>query len=193
MAAAAPLRTSLADYRRQERDRETKHEYWQGIVYAMSGGSVTHARLIAEVTALLRELTRGGPCRTYGSTLRLRVDAADLSAYPDAMVICGQPQLHPDDDHEVVNPKIIVEVTSPSTERFDRGAKSSAYRSIPSVTDYLIVSQHAVSVDHFRRTSADAFEVRTLGPGGFVALAGLEGRLSIDELYRDVALEPDTR
>lgn len=188
MAAAEPLRVSLADYRRAERESPIKHEYWGGVVYAMTGGSGTHARLGARMISLLDRLLESTPCAVYSGDLRIRVESGNMSLYPDGSVVCGPLEHPPEDLYEVRNPTIVVEVTSPSSERDDRGRKSRAYRSLSTLRDYLIVSQDEKWIEHHRYVRPGVFEVRSLGAGDVIELAGVSGTLSVDDVYRGVEL-----
>src|SRR5687768_14245293 len=125
MAQVARQRYTFGQYIDLEQLSPIKHEFLGGAVWAMAGGTPDHAAIAANVSALLVEQLRGRPCRLFGSGLRVRVKATGLGTYPDVSVVCDALELDPDDRTRttVVNPKLIVEVLSPSTEEYDRGEK----------------------------------------------------------------------
>ena len=146
-------RHSIQDYYRIENDATEKHEFRDGEILAMSGGSPAHAKIAMNVAAVMWQRLKGKPCQPYGSDLRVRITARQRTAYPDVSVICGPIQLDPDDPsgHTVLNPRVIAEVLSPSTEAYDRGNKFAAYREIPSLSEYVLVSQSEPRVETFLR------------------------------------------
>jgi Uma2 family endonuclease len=150
---------TYAEYLEAEAASEVRHEFLNGEVWAMAGGSPAHA---ATAAALIRELgiaLRGTPCRVYTSDLRVRILATGLSTYPDVAVVCGEIQTAPEDPDTVVNPVLIVEVLSESTEAYDRGAKAAHYRRIPSLQVYVIASQTDALLEIYRRLDGDRWEL----------------------------------
>src|SRR5262245_13134541 len=137
VAHALHHRFTFEQYVVLEKDSGTKHEFLGGQVWAMSGGSPEHAAVGAKVTTLLSNALRDKPCRTYSSDLRVRVKATGLATYPDVTVVCGPIELDPEDpnEHTVINPRLLVEVLSPSTEDYDRGEKLGHYKQIPSLAE----------------------------------------------------------
>src|SRR5205823_1714677 len=129
-------------YYRIENDSTEKHEFRDGEILAMSGGSPQHALIAMNVGAELRNRLKDKSCRPYGSDLRVRISGRDQTVYPDISVICGRIEYDADDQagHTVLNPRLIVEVLSPSTEAYDRGDKFAAYREVPSLAEYVLVS-----------------------------------------------------
>src|SRR5690606_31274388 len=119
-----------------------KHEFLDGLVWAMAGGSPEHAAIAANIVALLVNQLAGRRCRVFSSDLRVRVKATGLATYPDVTVVCEQLELDPDDPkgHTVTNPKLLVEVLSPSTAEYDRGEKLDHYRQIESLEVILLVA-----------------------------------------------------
>jgi Uma2 family endonuclease len=182
-------RYTYADYAGLERYSDTKHEFLEGEIYALAGGSAEHAALAVEVLGILREATAAGPCRAYSSDLRVYVEATGLATFPDGSVICGPLVQHPPSpDATAVNPTVLVEVTSDSSEAYDHGAKLEHYRTIPTLRDYVIVSHRERRISVHSRTATGEWLTRTAVAGGSVALQGLPCRLSIDELYRKSAV-----
>lgn len=177
------VRHSYGAYLALEDESSIRHEFLDGEIYAMAGGSPDHAALAGALIGLLRGRLPAG-CRVYTSDLRVRVLASGLSTYPDVAVVCGRTERAPDDPQAVTNPVLLVEVTSPSTEEWDRGEKQRYYRAIPSLREMLIVSHREARVTLLRRTEAgwDTLEARS---GETLTLASLATALAVDDLYRD--------
>ncbi|NUQ75413.1 MAG: Uma2 family endonuclease [Polyangiaceae bacterium] len=166
-----------------ERQQPTRHEFFQGEVFAMGGATREHNLLVVNITAELRNALRKKPCETYPSDMRVKVPATGLYTYPDASVVCGKPEFEDGGMDTLLNPLVLVEVLSDSSERYDRGKKFEQYRSIPSLTDYVLVSQDHVLVEHFRRGEGGTWVLSEVRAGGRVALSGPECGLEVDEIY----------
>lgn len=174
---------SYDEYLVLEKHSLVKHEYLAGEIYAMAGGTPGHARLAAAVIALLGAQLRDG-CSVYSSDLRVRIDATDLSTYPDLSVICGPPRRAAADPDAVVNPIVVVEVTSPSTERYDRGVKLAHYQLLPSLQEILLVSHHEPRLTLYRRDGTGWTET-DYGPAESLELRSVSARLAIGDVYRN--------
>jgi len=172
-----------AQYLALEEESSVRHEYLDGEIYAMAGGSPDHAALAAALLGIVRGQLPPG-CRAFTSDLRVRIAATGLSTYPDAAVVCGRSERAVDDPLAVVNPVLLVEVTSSSTEEYDRGEKLRHYRSLPSIREVLFVSHRRPELTLHRREDA-GWVVLTAGPGGTVELASVAARIAVDEVYRD--------
>ncbi len=176
------------DYLALEADSTVvKHEYFSGQVWAMSGGSPAHSRLAANVLGLLSELLRGKPCQAFTSDLRIRARATGLATYPDVSVICGRLELDPEDakGHTVTNPRVLFEVSSPSTDAYDRGDKLAHYQSTASVEEVVFVAQERCEVEVVRRESDGSWSRHVFRDGDSVALRSLECELLVALIYRD--------
>jgi Uma2 family endonuclease len=144
-------RYTWREYLSLERDANLRHESFDGEILAIAGGSPEHAAL---ATGMIRELgaqLKGKRCRVHTSDLRIRVLATGLGTYPDVAVVCGDFQYDPEDKETVVNPTVIVEVLSSSTENYDRGEKFENYKQIPSLKEYVLVSHRERMIEVFRR------------------------------------------
>ena len=170
-------------YLAMERVADTKHELRDGEVFAMAGGSPRHNRLASRCIAELDAALRGKPCVPLGSDQRVHVPARGNYCYPDVTVVCGPVAYHDADPDAIVNPKLIVEVLSPSTRRDDRGAKFEDYRSIASFEEYVLVWQDQVRVERRRRESPRRWAMEDFGPGDELQLQSIGVTLSIDALY----------
>lgn len=179
---------SYAEYLEFEREAETKHEYVNGQVYAMAGGSTEHARLAAEVIGQLLQSRRDRPCGVFSADLRVRNLVTGRSTYPDVTVICDRIERAPDDQHAATNPTVIVEVLSEGTEGQDRGDKWRHYQRIASLQAYVLVSQAEPRVEVFRRVG-DVWQYQAAGPGEQLQLDDQPNDqglcLDIDALYRN--------
>ncbi len=148
----------------------------------MAGGSPRHNLLGANVLAALRVALRGGPCRAFTSDQRIHVPATGDYVYADATVICGPVVLHGDSSDVIENPRVVVEVLSKSTEPHDRGDKWEDYREIPTLTDYVLVSQRIARIEHFARGADGSWRYRVVDAGGRVELTS-GTVLVVDDLY----------
>lgn len=180
---AEKISYTYAEYLSAEEKSETKHEWLNGEIFAMSGGTPEHALLCASVNRCLGIAVRGKRCAVFSSDLRVRVQATGLSTYPDVSVVCGQIQRAPDDKNAVVNPILLAEVLSDSTEVYDRGEKASHYRRIPSLREYMLVSQSAWHIEVYRRTDEGEWKMLVVGAGERFYLESVDCYLSVDEVY----------
>lgn len=139
MASGRRLHHTYPEYLRLEGERPLKHEYCDGEIFAMAGGTPEHGALAAEAMTHLRGQLPTG-CRVLSSDVRIRIEASDLATYPDASVVCGPLERGREDAHAVTNPVLVLEVTSPSSEDSDRGEKLSHYKQLPSLQTVLILS-----------------------------------------------------
>lgn len=174
------------EYVRLEEMSTVKHEFLDGEVWAMAGGTPDHAAIAGNVIALLQAGIAQRPCRVFTSDLRIRVRETGLGTYPDASVICQQVELDPEDPkgHTAVNPTVLVEVLSPSTEAYDRGDKLDHYKRIPSLREVLLVEHGSRRVDVWRRTD-QGWASSTATDGGTVRLESIDCELPVDGIYFD--------
>ncbi len=191
MTTAKRPHYSYEQYLRLLAETDLKLEYCDGIIYAMAGGTVAHAALGASAMYALRQALPAS-CTVFSSDLKVRIETSDLSTFPDASVVCGLPQRSPIDKDAITNPAILVEVTSASTEDYDRGDKLSHYKQIPGLRAVLFVSHRTPRVTVIART-VDGWDERDLRPGEVVQLETPALRFSVDDLYGNVTLETDTR
>jgi len=187
MGLAKPQYT-YEQYLAMQETSEEKLEYLRGEVFAMTGGTPTHARLASSAGRHFANALDGAPCFTYSSDLRVRIVETDRSTYPDLAVVCGRVQLADDDRQAATNPTVIVEVMSPTTELSDRGEKWAHYRRIPSLRDYVLLAQDRPYAEHFHRNDAGIWEMRELGTGG--ALATSVATVAMDLIYQVLEADP---
>ncbi len=152
MSFAVPHhRYTYQDYVWLEQESSTRHEFLGGEIFAMAGGTPEHAAIAAEAIGQLRDGLKGGPCRVFTSDLGVRVLATGLATYPDASVICGPTERDPDKKTNITNPRVLLEVTSDSTEDYDRGEKLENYKQIPTLEGIIIVSHREARVEVWSR------------------------------------------
>lgn len=188
MAEPAVRRLSYEEYLELERQTGIKHEFLNGEVVAMAGGSADHALIAINLGSALRVALRGTPCRPFTSDWKLWIDSSNRAAYPDVSVICG-PIVRPVHDTDAAtNPVLVAEVLSKSNEDQDRGSKARDYRTLPSVQVLLLVDSRRVHVEVQTRNADGSWTLREHGPGGRIELAALDLVLPVDELYADTEL-----
>jgi Uma2 family endonuclease len=152
MSSAAPtLRCTPEEYLARERRSEIKHEYWNGFVYAMAGASREHSLIASNLIREIGSQLRDRPCETHGGDLRVCVETTGLYTYPDVTVVCERPRFLEGTFDTLVNPTVIVEILSPSTEVDDRGRKFAHYRRIASLREYVLVAQDRPLIERYRR------------------------------------------
>ncbi|PRQ04823.1 Uma2 family endonuclease [Enhygromyxa salina] len=182
-------RYTYADYVALEQTSSTKHEFLDGEIYAMAGGSEEHSALCAQVLRLLGNAIGDRPCRVHTSDLRVYVESAGLATFPDGSVICGPLSQHePSPTSTALNPTLLLEVTSDSSEDYDTGFKLEAYRSIPSLEEYVVVSHRERRITVHRRAPDRGWTATVGVRGGAVEVRSLGTTLTIDEVYRASAI-----
>ncbi|UQA58325.1 Uma2 family endonuclease [Polyangium aurulentum] len=175
------------DYIALERRSDVKHAFQRGIVWAMVGASPRHNAIAANTIGALGVALRGGPCVGLGSAQRVHVEATGLYTYPDVTVVCDEPRFHPKYPDTLLNPRLLVEVLSPSTEAYDRTTKFDNYRTIRSFEEYVLVYQDEKRVLHYRRIETGQWILtEAVGEEASVALPGLGCSLRLADLYAGV-------
>jgi Uma2 family endonuclease len=184
------------EYIELERQAEHKSEYSNGQIFAMSGASRWHARIETQLTHLFEEHLAGKKCETFPANMRLLVDPGGVYTYPDLSVVCGEPQFGDPYGETLLNPTLLVEILSPSTENYDRGTKAKMYRGLPSVQEILIVSQDSYEVELYRRQAGDTWVlIVARGLDASIELASIGYTLQLRDLYAKVLAhkeEPDS-
>lgn len=148
------------EYLALEEKAGAKHEYYNGQIFPMAGASPVHARVTARVIHLLEAAVAGKGCNTYSSDLRIRVLATGLNTYPDATVVCGELRLTDTKPQAAINPTVLVEVLSDSTESYDRGEKWRHYQTFGSLMDYVLVRQDRPCIEVYSRQPSGGWEYR---------------------------------
>jgi len=186
-------RISVEEYLALENPSETKHEYYRGEIFATAGATFTHNRIFSNLFPRLADLLEGKPCEVFGSDLRIRIDAADLTTYPDILVVCGGPQVHPIDDRAVTNPRLIIEILSKSTENYDRGAKFELYQSLESFSEYVLIYQNQAKAIHYVRQNDGRWAYQlVVGTESQLDLESIGVAIPLAVIYRNVELKQET-
>jgi Uma2 family endonuclease len=175
------------EYLALERQAETKSEYWQGETYALAGASTKHTIIGANTLAELVIQLKGRPCTAHTNDLRIKVARAGLYTYPDVAVVCGQAEFEDRSEDTLLNPTVLIEVLSPSTEAYDRGAKFEFYRTLESLTDYLLISQGRPIIEHYTRQPDDHWLLSTYkGLEAVAAIPSIGCELRLADVYDKV-------
>ncbi|HWS83446.1 MAG TPA: Uma2 family endonuclease [Ktedonobacteraceae bacterium] len=185
-----PTFMSVDEWRDLERhSHDIKHEYINGQVYAMAGGSRAHGRISSNAVRTLEDALDDSPCNVYNSDVAARLSPTCYT-YPDATVTCDERDQATPDETEIQSPRVIVEVLSDSTEAYNRGEKFALYRACPTVQEYVLVATKYHAVEVFHRT-LKGWEYQAYGPGDEVELASIGVRFPLAMLYRRTTV-PET-
>lgn len=184
---------TAADYLALERQAETKSEYLNGRIYAMSGASRSHNRITFNLARRIGNQLGGRRCEGYVNDMRVKVSPTGLYTYPDVVVVCGEPRFEDQHVDTLLNPTVIIEVLSDSTAAYDRGEKFAHYRALPSLSDYLLVAQDQPRIEHYQRQPDGRWLYSaTDGLEAEVEIANIGCMLRLAEVYeRVVFAEPE--
>jgi len=178
-------RYTYAEYVALERESPTKHEFLDGEIYAMAGGSEDHSALAAEVLRALGNAIGDRPCRVHTSDMRIYIEAVGMATFPDGAVICGPFEQHaPSPEATAINPLVLVEVTSDSSEEYDTGTKFEAYRTIPSLRDSIVVSHRERRITVHHRDERAEWTTRVAISNGRVFVESMAATLVVNDVYR---------
>ena len=192
MAVAKTVRRlTEEEYLCHDRAANYKSEFFDGEMFAMAGGSPMHSLIAANLLRELGTKLKDRPCKAFTSDLRLKVEATGLDTYPDVSVVCGPLQFAAGTEDTVVNPTLLVEVLSDSTEAYDRGEKFLHYRQMPSLQEYLLVSQRRPRIEQFVRRADGEWTLRIAeGMDATLALSSLEITVALAEVFAGVDFIP---
>jgi len=180
------------DYLQAERQDPTKREYLAGEVRALAGASEPHNIIVFNLGGMLYNSLRGKPCRGYVVDMRVKVAELPAYLYPDVVIVCGQPQFEDEQKDNLLNPTVVTEVLSPSTEAFDRGEKFAAYQRSPTLREYLLVAQDRIYVEHFIRQPDGQWSCRVYDqPEQSVVLLGGAVSLPLQGIYEGISLSQE--
>ncbi len=189
MVAGRP-HTTASEYLEWEQHQDLRHEYIGGEIVAMTGASMAHNMIAVNLSAELRTALRSGPCRVFGSDMKLQITPSGPFFYPDISVTCdGQEPLL---GHTVSFPRLVVEILLPSTEAFDRGAKFRHYRRLAALQEYVLIDSQETAVEFYRRSTDNQqlWEFESYGSGATVHFESLGLDLPIASLYEKVTFFP---
>jgi len=195
MAVANPVhRLTEAEYLEIERRAEFKSEFLDGEMFAMAGGTRWHSLIASNLNFAMRSQLKGCPCRVYTSDLRIKVQASGLYTYPDVSVVRGQDEFDDERVDTLLNPTVIVEIISDSSDAYDRGKKFELYRQLPSLREYLLVNQYKPLVEQYvRQESGEWFLRDVAGLESKLTLPSLGITIGLADVYTDVRFMPDPR
>lgn len=187
MATQSQTLLTEEEYLARERKAEFKSEYWKGEMFAMSGASKAHVRITGRIWRRLQEQLEGRDCESFAADLRVRVEPGGLYTYPDLVAVCGEQVFLDKELDTLLNPTLICEILSPTTEAYDRGKKFEQYRSIPSLREYVLVDQESVKVESFLRQEDGSWLMRDWkAPGDEARLASIGCVLKPSDIYEGV-------
>jgi Uma2 family endonuclease len=184
MSSERKTRLTPEEYLALERKAQVRSEYLDGDMVAISGGSREHNLIVANCVGELRSQLKGRPCETYATDMRVKVSPTGLYTYPDVVVVCGKPEFEDPIIDTLVNPTLIIEVLSDSTESYDRGAKFSHYRKIESLVEYLLVHQDKFEIEQYVRQPEGPWgRSGVRGVAATIELPSIGCSLSLAEVY----------
>ena len=183
-AAHATVRVTPAEYLDRERRAQTKSEYLGGFIVAMSGASRLHNYVTLDIAVSLHEQLRDSPCDIFSNDMRVKIAETGDYTYPDVVVACGDVQFEDAELDTLLTPTVIVEVLSPSTEAYDRGAKFTSYRQLPTLQEYVLVAQDRPSVEHYARQGEQWVLTAVTDLDASVRLPAINAELRLRDIYR---------
>jgi Uma2 family endonuclease len=190
MIQAAERTYTVEEYLELEINSEERHEFWDGDIRLMTGGTPDHNDIAGNLLVLLKSALRGKPFRTFVADQRLWIPARNIYTYPDVMVVPKPIQLQTGRTDTVTNPCFIAEVLSTSTKDYDRGDKFLAYRTIPTFQEYLLIDQYAIHVEHHVKTSPNQWLLSEYSsPDVTLSFSSFDCQVNIADLYEDISLE----
>lgn len=192
MPPAPPPLVTSAEYLARERAATEKSEFINGRVYAMAGAGRPHNLIVGNTFAEIRAQIRGRGCEAYVDDMRVKVARTDLYTYPDIAALCDEPQFEDDQIDTLLNPSVIIEVLSPSTESYDRGAKFAHYRRLESLREYTLIAQDAPRVEHYLREGDSWLLTELNGVDAELSINTLGCTLKLSEIYDRVPFPPET-
>lgn len=190
MSPKTDRRYTVEEYLAQERSSQARHEYFQGEIFAMTGASRAHNLIVANLVAHLHPQIRNRDCELYANDMRVRIPETGLYTYPDLVVVCGEPRFEDAELDTLENPTLIVEVLSRTTEDYDRGTKFAHYRTLPSLSEYLVLAQDRVHAEHAVRQQEERWLLSETGdPTATLTLGATGCLLVLSAAYEKVPLE----
>ena len=190
MSSYAKPHYTPREYLEIDRRSELKHEYFNGEVFAMTGASRKHNLITSNLNASLNTQLKGGECEVYASDMRVKVSSTGLYTYSDIVVVCESPVFEDSEIDTLINPNLIIEVLSKSTEGYDRGKKFGHYRRLNSLMEYILISQDRCNVEHYVRQPDDQWLLsEATDLSSTIELPSIKGRLALADVYDKVELK----
>ena len=185
-SAATKIRFTPQEYLALERKSETRNEYYNGEIFAMAGASREHNLIVANLLRDIGNQLEDRPCESYPSDMRVSIEATGLYTYPDVSVVCGEPRFQDREVDTLLNPTVIVEVLSPSTEAYDRGDKFRHYRRIDSLREFVLISQDRMMVERYTRQGKDWVLSDMTDPDQVLKLESIGCQIPLDRIYAKI-------
>lgn len=176
--------TTEAEYLTFERESQERHEYYKGEIFLMSGASFKHNVIEDNIRGALHTFLKGKKCRSFGSNLRIHIPKNTLYTYPDILIVCGKPELLDNEFDTLLNPSVIIEILSPSTGNYDRGAKFDLYREIETLKEYILIDSATIHCIRYKKNDDftwTLFEAKNLSDNFVITTVGLQ--LPLSEVY----------
>lgn len=190
LAQREPRRFNHREYLGLEEQADVRSEYYHGKIYSMTGSSVCHNQILRNLTGFMVNSLRGGPCQAFMTGLRLYIEEHDLFTYPDLFVVCGDLQMYGSRTDTLTDATLVVEVLSPSTEVYDRGEKFLFYQSLPSVQEYVLISQDSPTVEIRQKVREGEWHTKeTVGLAQSLELKSIDAHLDLSLIYEGVDLK----
>jgi len=189
MSSPKPSLITPAEYLQLERKSEIRSEYIGGRMFAMSGASRRHSLIVGNVYRELSSQMRDRSCEAHMIDMRVKVSPAGMYTYPDIVAVCGEVRLEDEHFDTLLNPTVIVEVLSESTEAYDRGEKFAHYRRLDTLRDYVLVAQDKIRIEHFRREGEEWILSEISGPDAALHLGSIDCRVHLAAVYEKVELD----
>lgn len=187
MAAIPKTVISEKEYLEEERKALNKSEYYKGEIFAMAGATEEHNAIVGAILGELYGFLKGKSCKVYPSDLRVHNNENTLYTYPDVTIVCGKVEFIDDEFDTILNPTVLFEVLSPSTEDYDRGTKFKLYRSIPSLKNYILISSTEYAAEVYTRIENDEWRLNTAkGKDGHIHINAIDYNLSLADVYSQV-------
>jgi Uma2 family endonuclease len=192
MVAIQKQKWTVEEYLAMERASEEKHEFLDGEIYLMSGVSRNHNLVVTNTIITLDNQLRERPCNVYPSDMRVKISDFGHYTYPDIIVACDPEHIEDDHQDTLLNPIVIIEVLSPSTESYDRGKKFQHYRALDSLQEYVLIAQDQARIERYRRQpSGDWLLTDAVGLEASLELSSIECTLALADVYNKISFEPD--
>lgn len=187
MSAIAKTFISEQTYLEEERKALSKSEYYKGEIFAMAGASRTHNKIVASIILSIGEHLKGKSCSFFSSDQRVHNNQNTLYTYPDVTIVCGKEEYSDEEFDTLLNPTVVIEVLSPSTENYDRGSKFKLYRSIPSLKNYILVSSTEFGAEIYTHVQNDEWKLNTTKEkNGHIYISAIDYDLSLKDIYAQV-------
>lgn len=188
--AATRKKLTPEEYLAFERASDTKHEYFDGEIVAMTGASRNHNRIVSSAIATLYSQVRGRPCDVLANDMRVKTGDG-IYTYPDISIVCGEAQFEDKEIDTLLNPTVIIEVLSPSTEKYDHGEKFRHYRTLESLQEYVLIAQDGVHLEHYARQGEQWLLTDIDSADAVLTLQSIDCKLVVSDVYEKVTFTPE--